>query len=45
MENEPRTLAIEVLARLIVQAICADQKPEQEHDCRPMHGAEQLAPV
>jgi hypothetical protein len=32
LENEPRTLAIEVLARLIVQAICDQQKPEQEHD-------------
>jgi hypothetical protein len=32
LENEPRMLAIEVLARLIVQAICAHQKPEQEHD-------------
>jgi len=32
MENEPRTLAIEVLARLIVQATRANQKPEREHD-------------
>jgi hypothetical protein len=32
LENEPRTLAIEVLARLIVQATRANQKPEREHD-------------
>jgi hypothetical protein len=32
LENEPRPRAIEVLARLIVQAICDHQKPEQEHD-------------
>jgi len=32
LENEPRTLAIEVLARLIVQTIWDHQKPEQEHD-------------
>jgi len=32
LENEPRTLAIGVLARLIAQAICVHQKPEQEHD-------------
>ena len=32
LENEPRTLAIEVLARLIVQAIRVSQKTEQEHD-------------
>ncbi len=32
LENEPRTRAIEVLAQLIVQAICGHQKPEREHD-------------
>jgi hypothetical protein len=32
LENEPRTLAIELLARLIVQAIRVSQKTEQEHD-------------
>jgi hypothetical protein len=32
LENEPRTLAIEVLARLIVQATRAHQKLEREHD-------------
>ena len=32
LENEPRTLAIEVLARLIVQAIRTNHKPETEHD-------------
>ena len=32
LENEPRTLAIEVLARLIVRATCPNQKPENEHD-------------
>ena len=32
LENEPRTLAIEVLARLIVRATCPNQKPEREHD-------------
>jgi hypothetical protein len=32
LENGPRTLAIEVLARLIVQATRANQKPEREHD-------------
>jgi hypothetical protein len=32
LENEPRTLAIEVLARLIVQATRANRKPEREHD-------------
>jgi hypothetical protein len=32
LENEPRTLAIEVLARLIVQATRANQKPERAHD-------------
>jgi hypothetical protein len=32
LDNEPRTLAIEVLARLIVQATCANQKPQREHD-------------
>jgi hypothetical protein len=32
LENELRTLAIEVLARLIVRATCANQKPERAHD-------------
>ena len=32
LENEPRTLAIELLARLIVQAIRVSQKTEQKHD-------------
>jgi hypothetical protein len=32
LENETTTLAIEVLARLIVQASCAHLKPEQNHD-------------
>ena len=32
LENEHRTLAIEVLARLIVRATCPNQKPENEHD-------------
>jgi hypothetical protein len=32
LENEPTTLAIEVLARLIVQATRAHQKPENDHD-------------
>jgi hypothetical protein len=32
LENEPRSLAIEVLARLIVEATRANQKPEREHD-------------
>jgi hypothetical protein len=32
LENEPKTLAIEVLVRLIVQATWAHQKPEREHD-------------
>ena len=30
--NEPRTQAIEVLARLIVQTIHTKQKPEREND-------------
>ena len=32
LENEPRTRAIEVLARLIVQTIHTKQKPEREND-------------
>jgi hypothetical protein len=32
LENKPRMLTIEVLARLIVQAIRAHQKTEKEHD-------------
>ena len=32
LENEPRTLAIEVLARLIVQATDPCQKEENDHD-------------
>jgi hypothetical protein len=32
LENEPRTLAIELLSRLIVQAIRVSQKTEQAHD-------------
>jgi hypothetical protein len=32
LENEPKTRAIEVLARLIVQATRANQKPEREYD-------------
>jgi hypothetical protein len=32
LENEPKTAAIEVLARLIVQATRVNQKPEREHD-------------
>jgi hypothetical protein len=32
LENEQRTVAIEVLARLIVQAICPRQKEEKDHD-------------
>ena len=32
LENEPRTLAIEVLARLIVQATYPRQKEENDHD-------------
>jgi hypothetical protein len=32
LENEPRRMAIEVLARLIVQATRAHQKPEKDHD-------------
>jgi hypothetical protein len=32
LEDEPRTLAIELLARLIVQAIQVSQKAGQDHD-------------
>jgi hypothetical protein len=32
LENEQRTVAIEVLARLIVQATCPSQKEEKDHD-------------
>ena len=32
LENKPRTLAIEVLARLIVQATYHRQKEENDHD-------------
>ena len=32
LENEPRRLAIEVLARLIVQATYPRQKEENDHD-------------
>ena len=32
LKNEPRTLAIELLSRLIVQAIRVSQKTEQKHD-------------
>jgi hypothetical protein len=32
LENEPRTVAIAVLARLMVQAVWALQKPEEDHD-------------
>jgi hypothetical protein len=32
LDNEPRTLAIEVLARLIVQATYPRQKEENDHD-------------
>jgi hypothetical protein len=32
LENEQSTVAIEVLARLIVQATCPRQKEEKDHD-------------
>ena len=32
LEDEPRTLAIAVLARLMVKAVWAFQKPEEDHD-------------
>jgi len=32
LEDEPRTLAIAVLARLMVKAILASQKPEENYD-------------
>jgi hypothetical protein len=32
LENEPRTLAIELLTRLIVQAIRVSQEMEHAHD-------------
>jgi len=32
LENEPQTLAIAALARLMVKAVWAFQKPEEDHD-------------
>jgi hypothetical protein len=32
LENEPRTVAIAVLARLMVKAVLAPQKPEEDDD-------------
>jgi len=32
LENEPQTVAIAVLARLMVKAVWALQKPEEDHD-------------
>ena len=32
LENEPRTVATAVLARLMVKVVCAPQKPEEDHD-------------
>jgi len=32
MEEEQRILALEVLARLIVQATCRTRRPEEDHD-------------
>ena len=32
LENEPRTVATVVLARLMVKAVCAPQTPEEDHD-------------